>query len=129
MFSNNTFSFIFLKGPNWNCSKIVERDYATLQPTTNHQSIRSAVFKDLWEKGYYLTGGTKFGCDFLAYPGDPYKFHSHFVVVCVEEHQPLTPHFLISKGRLGTNVKKTVLLCSLNSHGVINYQSLNWNGK
>nr|CAG4642128.1 EOG090X0G6M [Eurycercus lamellatus] len=92
-------------------------------------SLRSSVFVDLWQKGYYITGGQKFGGDFLVYPGDPLKFHSHYIAVCVDEHQHLTPHFLISKGRLGTNVKKTVLICSVKDNGEINYQSLNWNGK
>lgn len=92
-------------------------------------STRAAVFADLWEKGYYLTGGQKFGGDFLVYPGDPLKFHSHYIAVCVEDHEPLMPKFLICKGRLGTNVKKTVLFCSVNDQGGINYQSLNWNGK
>ena len=107
----------------------MERDFTKLYKSSKHQSTKFAVFRDLWEKGYYLTGGTKFGGDFLAYPGDPLKFHSHYIVVCVEEDQLLTPYFLVQKGRLGTNVKKTVLLCSLNSDGTINYQSLNWNGK
>lgn len=83
----------------------------------------------MWEKGYYITAGEKFGGDFLVYPGDPFKFHSHYIAVCVDEHQLLTPYFLIQKGRLGTNVKKTVLLCSVNGNGEIMYQSLKWNGK
>nr|CAG4638120.1 EOG090X0G6M [Chydorus sphaericus] len=92
-------------------------------------SVKSFVFEDLWKKGYYITSGQKFGGDFLVYPGDPLKFHSHYIAVCLEEYQPLTPKFLICHGRLGTNVKKTVLLCSVNDQGVVNYQSLNWNGK
>jgi len=35
--------------------------------------LRQDIFKDLWERGFYLTDGTKFGADFLAYPGDPIK--------------------------------------------------------
>ncbi|XP_057370121.1 tRNA-splicing endonuclease subunit Sen34-like isoform X2 [Daphnia carinata] len=92
-------------------------------------TLRCRVFSDLWEKGYYITAGEKFGGDFLVYPGDPFKFHSHYIAVCVDENQLLTPYFLIQKGRLGTNVKKTVLLCTVNEDGEIMYQSLNWNGK
>lgn len=87
------------------------------------------MFVDLWKKGYFITAGEKFGGDFLVYPGDPLKFHSHYIAVCVEEHQLLMPRFLIQKGRLGTSVKKTVLLCSVGQDGVVNYQSLTWNGK
>lgn len=35
-------------------------------------SIRSATFSYLWNEGFYLTAGDKFGADFLAYPGMRY---------------------------------------------------------
>ena len=38
-------------------------------PVTEIERIRYRVFKDLWEKKYYLTSGGKFGGDFLVYPG------------------------------------------------------------
>ena len=40
-----------------------------LYPVTESETTRYRVFKDLWEKGYYLTSGCKFGGDFLVYPG------------------------------------------------------------
>lgn len=46
--------------------EIVEWKY----PSTEKQQLRYKTFKDLWEKGYYLTNGEKFGGDFLAYPGN-----------------------------------------------------------
>ncbi|XP_046439904.1 tRNA-splicing endonuclease subunit Sen34-like [Daphnia pulex] len=111
--------------PHWTCQgeSVLPLDY-NVRPT-----LRCKVFSDLWEKGYYITSGEKFGGDYLVYPGDPLKFHSHFIAVCVEEHQMLTPWFLIQKGRLGTSVKKTVLMCSLDENDKVNYQSVNWNGK
>lgn len=33
-------------------------------------AARYAVFKDLWEKGHYITSGSKFGADYLVYPGN-----------------------------------------------------------
>lgn len=93
---------------------------------TSVKSTKDIVFNDLWERGYYLTSGEKFGGDFLVYPGDPLKFHSHYIAVCVNGDEPLTPQFLISKGRLGTNVKKIVLLCSVDCEGVVSYQNLQW---
>lgn len=32
--------------------------------------MRYRIFQDLWERGYYLTAGSKFGGDFLVYPGE-----------------------------------------------------------
>ncbi|CAH2039632.1 unnamed protein product, partial [Iphiclides podalirius] len=44
-----------------------------LQPSVVDQkgSTRYQIFKDLWYKGHYITCGSKFGCDYLLYPGDP----------------------------------------------------------
>ena len=33
------------------------------------ENLRSATFRHLWNEGFYLTAGDKFGADFLAYPG------------------------------------------------------------
>ena len=38
-------------------------------PATPEDRARCEVFRDLWEKGYYLGGGSKFGGDWLVYPG------------------------------------------------------------
>ncbi len=38
-------------------------------PETDIDRTRSRVFRDLWDKGYYLTSGGKFGGDYLVYPG------------------------------------------------------------
>lgn len=35
------------------------------------ERAKCRVFQDLWEKGYYMGGGLKFGGDFLVYPGIP----------------------------------------------------------
>lgn len=32
-------------------------------------SLEATVFRDLWTRGFFVTSGLKFGCDFLAYPG------------------------------------------------------------
>lgn len=114
-----------MTGPHWECqgNKVLPFNLDQIQPA------RLRIFVDLWEKGYYITAGEKFGGDFLVYPGDPLKFHSHYIAVCVEEDQRLTPKFIVQKGRLGTSVKKTVLLCYVNKNGSIKYQSLSWNGK
>lgn len=45
--------------------EVVEWKY----PTNYKQRLRYKTFKDLWERGYYVTSGEKFGGDFLVYPG------------------------------------------------------------
>ena len=89
---------------------------------------RYAVFRDLWEKGYYMTSGAKFGGDFLAYPGDPHRYHSHYVVVIVPMDAILSPYDVVSMGRLGTVVKKAPLVSSVRKDGSVAYLSLEWTG-
>lgn len=38
-------------------------------PLTSSQRHKYKVYKDLWERKYYITSGEKFGGDFLVYPG------------------------------------------------------------
>ncbi|XP_038051932.1 tRNA-splicing endonuclease subunit Sen34-like [Patiria miniata] len=97
-------------------------------PRTQQEILKYRVFRDLWETGYYLTSGCKFGGDFLVYPGDPFLYHSYFIAVCVPHDKPLSPLELITYGRLGTNVKKTVILCSVDEEDEVVYTSLQWTG-
>ncbi|XP_070586230.1 tRNA-splicing endonuclease subunit Sen34 [Erythrolamprus reginae] len=90
--------------------------------------MRYLIFRDLWERGYYVTTGSKFGGDFLVYPGDPMRFHSHYIALCFPKDAPISLCDIISAGRLGTNVKKTVLLCSVEQEGTVAYTSVQWSG-
>ncbi|XP_032091317.1 tRNA-splicing endonuclease subunit Sen34 [Thamnophis elegans] len=90
--------------------------------------MRYLIFRDLWERGYYVTTGSKFGGDFLVYPGDPMRFHAHYIALCFSKDTPISLYDIISAGRLGTNVKKTVLLCSVEQEGTVAYTSLQWSG-
>ncbi|XP_044304023.1 tRNA-splicing endonuclease subunit Sen34 [Varanus komodoensis] len=90
--------------------------------------MRCCIFRNLWERGYYITSGGKFGGDFLVYPGDPMRFHAHYIALCIPKDAPLSLQDVVSAGRLGTNVKKTVLLCSVDQDGTAIYTSLQWTG-
>ncbi|KAI8509231.1 tRNA-splicing endonuclease subunit Sen34 [Branchiostoma belcheri] len=97
-------------------------------PTTDREALRCHVFQDLWEKGYFLTSGGKFGGDFLVYPGDPFRYHSFYIAVCQHRTENMEALDIVRLGRLGSNVKKTVLLCSESESGEITYTSLQWTG-
>ncbi|XP_028617624.1 tRNA-splicing endonuclease subunit Sen34-like [Grammomys surdaster] len=56
-----------------------------------------SIYRDLWERGFFLIAAGKFGGGFLVYPG------------C-----------------LGTSVRKTLLLCSPQPDGKVVYTSLQW---
>ena len=62
------------------------------------------------------------------YLGDPVKFHAQFLVICIERDEVLAPTELVALGRLGTSVRKSVLLASFSEdESSIMYQTLQWN--
>lgn len=61
-------------------------------------------------KGYFITPGLRFGGDYSVYPGDPFRYHAHFLAVSYEWEEEITMLELIGTGRLGTAVKKSFLL-------------------
>ncbi|KAF8136793.1 tRNA-intron endonuclease catalytic domain-like protein [Boletus edulis] len=99
-------------------------------PETPAQRARCAVFRDLWEQGYFMGGGFKFGGEYLVYPGDPLRYHSHFVASVIESPAaPLRPMEIIAHGRLGTGTKKAHLLCEWSEEKkTVTYYSIEWAG-
>ena len=96
-------------------------------PSTARERLKYAAFKHFWSSGLFVTNGVKFGGDFLVYPGDPTRFHSFFVVQCVDyDDDELTPANLVTLARLGTSVKKTLVLASLDDDGELTLTSLEW---
>ncbi|KAL8961286.1 MAG: hypothetical protein Q9193_002142 [Seirophora villosa] len=69
-----------------------------------------ALFEHLHSKGYFLSPGLRFGCQFSVYPGDPLRFHSHFLASSAEWDEELDILDIIGGGRLGTGVKKGWLI-------------------
>lgn len=41
---------------------------------------KMTVYRDLYNRGFYLSSGTKFGSDFLLYPGEPVRYHAKYAV-------------------------------------------------
>ncbi|BGP13870.1 hypothetical protein JCM10213_002508 [Rhodosporidiobolus nylandii] len=102
-------------------------------PASPVQEARCMVFEDLWRRGFYMGGGLRFGGDFLVYPGDPLRYHSHFTLTVLSTPQTtIMPLDLVAYGRLATAVKKAHLLASWNAQGgndgegEAEYASLEW---
>ncbi|KAF2772715.1 SEN34 subunit of tRNA-splicing endonuclease [Teratosphaeria nubilosa] len=68
------------------------------------------LFKHLHEKDYFMTPGLRFGCQYTAYPGDPLRFHSHFLANGMEWDEEFSLLDVVGGGRLGTGVKKGFLI-------------------
>ncbi|KAJ9109234.1 hypothetical protein QFC21_000563 [Naganishia friedmannii] len=87
-------------------------------PSTPLERARCAVYRRLWEEGMFMGQGVKFGGEFLVYPGDPLRYHSHFVTTTLPTlSTPIRPLELVAWGRLGTATKKAHLLCCVDMEG------------
>ncbi len=81
------------------------------------RSSSYALFKHLHSLGYFLSPGLRFGCQFLVYPGDPLRFHSHFLAVATDWDEEFDLLDLVGGGRLGTGVKKGWLIGGFEEEG------------
>lgn len=92
--------------------------YPPLSPPSSHSTLGSptvdpasyALFKHLHNLSYFLSPGLRFGCQFLVYPGDPLRFHSHFLAASAQWDEEVDLLDLVGGGRLGTGVKKGWLI-------------------
>jgi tRNA-splicing endonuclease subunit Sen34 len=92
--------------------------------TSNEAKYR--VFKDLWNKGLYITSGDSFGSDFLSYPGDPFHYHASQIVHVVDPNARLEISYIVSCARLSVTVKKACVFAYPNDNDTITYQTLSW---
>ncbi|RXW21131.1 hypothetical protein EST38_g4726 [Candolleomyces aberdarensis] len=99
-------------------------------PSNLQERAQCGVFRGLWEQGNYLGVGIKFGGEYLVYPGDPLRYHSHFVATVIESPTTtLRPMEIVAHGRLGTATKKSHLLCGWDDEKKeVSYLSIEWAG-
>ncbi|KAE9400778.1 tRNA-intron endonuclease catalytic domain-like protein [Gymnopus androsaceus JB14] len=99
-------------------------------PSNLSDRARYGVFKDLWDQGYFMGGGIRFGGEYLVYPGDPLRYHSHFCATVIESPtQVIHPMEIVAHGRLGTATKKTHLFCGWDDEKkIVSYLSIEWAG-
>jgi len=59
--------------------------------------------------GYFTTPGLRFGAQYSVYPGDPLRFHAHFLANRYDWDEQVPLLDLVGTGRLATGVKKGFL--------------------
>lgn len=77
---------------------------------TGIRAQRRLVWRDLWARGYCLTNGVKFGCDFLCYRADPTAVHAAFMVVVLKEGDGVRPLSLTAVARVATTALKIAVV-------------------
>jgi tRNA-splicing endonuclease subunit Sen34 len=96
------------------------RDY----PVSNSNKYK--VFKDLWQKGFYITNGESFGGDFLVYSDDPMFFHASQIIHVVDVRENFELYFPVSCTRLAVSVKKKCVFAYVGDDGKVTYQTMLW---
>ena len=91
------------------------------------EKMRLFVYQDLRKRGYMITPGTRFGGDFLAYPGDPFMYHAYFVVKVQQAETELGVAEMLTLARLASSVRKVAVLAGV-SEDRVSYISLQWSG-
>ena len=76
--------------------------------------VKYKVFESLRDKGYVVTPGIKFGCDFAVYIHGPGIDHAPFLVKVLIHNEKLTSIDIVLAGRLATTVKKQFVLAIVN---------------
>ncbi|KIV86839.1 tRNA-intron endonuclease [Exophiala sideris] len=98
----------------------------TPRPAINDLPSSYPLYRHLHDKGYFTTPGLRFGCQYTVYPGDPLRFHSHFLAVGAEWDEPIDLMNIVGGGRLGTGVKKGFLLGGASPTGDVRTFSVEW---
>jgi tRNA-splicing endonuclease subunit Sen34 len=54
--------------------------------------------------------GLRFGCNYSVYPGDPLRYHSHFLATGLGWNEKFDLLDIVGGGRLGTGTKKAYMV-------------------
>lgn len=87
--------------------------------------MKYAVYRDLRERGYVVTPGIKYGCDFAVYEHGPGVDHAPFIVQVKGSGDGLTAPEIVEAGRLATTVRKTFIIALVDG-GDIRFLSFKW---
>lgn len=94
-------------------SSMLEPPVRADRPLPRVEASRYALFKHLHAHDYFISPGLRFGCQFTVYPGDPLRFHSHFLAVAADWDEEIDLLDIVGGGRLGTGVKKGYMIGGL----------------
>jgi tRNA-intron endonuclease len=83
------------------------------------------VYRDLRDKGYVVTPGIKYGCDFAVYEEGPGIDHAPYIVQITDSGSNLTALDVVKSGRLATTVRKSFILAVVENADV-SYFEFNW---
>ncbi|KAK3398493.1 hypothetical protein B0T20DRAFT_209723 [Sordaria brevicollis] len=89
---------------------MLSSDDGTSNPADVENHTALPLYSYLNESGYFITPGLRFGGDFSVYPGDPFRYHAHYMANSYGWDEKIPMLDLVTSGRLGTAVKKSFLM-------------------
>ena len=76
-------------------------------------TLEGPLCRFLLNKGCYMTPGLRFGAKYSVYPGDPLRFHAHYMANQYDWDENIPILDIVGGGRLATAVKKAFLIGGL----------------
>lgn len=88
-------------------------------------SDKYVVYRELRDRGYVVTPGIKYGCDFAVYEEGPGRDHAPYVVQIMKEEDMISASEIVKAGRLASTVKKAFIIAIVNDENV-RFIEFNW---
>lgn len=93
----------------------------------NNFDAKYLVFKVLKDKGYIVSPGIKFGCDFAVYERGPGLDHAPFLISVYIPVTDIAATSIVLSGRLATTVKKQfILACPQPKNKRVHFIGIDW---
>ncbi|KAL1228995.1 tRNA-splicing endonuclease subunit [Trichinella pseudospiralis] len=96
----------------------------TVTPVEKSTPVPGDVLSVLKEQ-FFTTGGLKFGCHLLLYPGNPLCYHASHMFLYFRPDDLVMVKNLLTLCRLGTHVNKAVVLATKKANGTQIYITFN----
>ena len=84
-----------------------------------------SVYHDLRDKGFVVTPGLKYGCDFAVYEHGPGIDHAPYIIQVMSREDQMSALDIVKAGRLASTVRKTFIAAIPDRHGV-EYLEFKW---
>jgi tRNA-intron endonuclease len=87
--------------------------------------VKYMVYKDLRDRGFAVTPGIKYGCDFAVYEHGPGLDHAPFIVQVRVSGNRISAPQIVEAGRLATTVRKMFIIAVVEEEKV-QYLGFKW---
>ncbi len=84
-----------------------------------------SVYHDLRDKGFVVTPGLKYGCDFAVYEHGPGIDHAPYIIQVMSRDDQMSALDIVKAGRLASTVRKTFIAAIPDRDGV-EYLEFKW---